>query len=190
MCKLISNSSNRKGFTLVELLVVIAILSVLMGLVFPALMRGKGTANKTACASNLRQIVTLARMYAEEEKTFPFAGEGACAVEHIQTLIDFYPKDIKPKLFVCPGSTEKESKIEPGGTYRDVIINENNISYAWLMEESNPDSGANRILVADKSLANHNDEGINVAYFGTDVEFLKAKEGITWEMLTENQLTK
>ena len=43
-----------KGFTLVELLIVVAILSVLMGLVFPALIRGRRVALRGACAMNLR----------------------------------------------------------------------------------------------------------------------------------------
>ena len=64
----------RRGFTLIELFVVIAIIAVLAALLFPALGRGKNTARRVHCLSNLRQMAIAAQIYAEEnQSTYPIA---------------------------------------------------------------------------------------------------------------------
>jgi prepilin-type N-terminal cleavage/methylation domain-containing protein/prepilin-type processing-associated H-X9-DG protein len=48
--------SLQQGFTLIELLVVVAIIAVLAGLLLPMVAAVRGSANATACMSNLRQF--------------------------------------------------------------------------------------------------------------------------------------
>jgi prepilin-type N-terminal cleavage/methylation domain-containing protein len=116
------------GFSLIELLVVIAILSLLVGILLPALGRARHYARRMACAGNLRQVGVAIHLYADDfDDTIPFGPEGRPVtgsnfytvtgdVTSLLSLEDGAPVGLglllnkylaqKPTVLFCPGADQ------------------------------------------------------------------------------------
>jgi prepilin-type N-terminal cleavage/methylation domain-containing protein/prepilin-type processing-associated H-X9-DG protein len=107
----------RTGFTLIELLVVIAILSVLVGMLLPALAKAKEKGYGIVCASNQRQLALAAMTYALDHNDWlnpleDFRYPGGVEVETTFRVLLWEYAGHAPRLFDCP--SEKSAMYADG----------------------------------------------------------------------------
>ena len=100
------------GFTLIELLVVVAVIAILAALLLPALNNAKASAKRTQCASNLRQIIFAAAIYADENEDrypaqladgLPVRAAGGTGRNYYDLLMPFVGN---PTVWLCPSANE------------------------------------------------------------------------------------
>jgi prepilin-type N-terminal cleavage/methylation domain-containing protein len=103
-----------RGFTLVELLIVIGIIVLLIAILLPALSTARESANRVACANNLRQMGQFVILFANdhngrvpEAQDTPASGAGGWMPTWMYTkdyfvLVDDYGAN--QRLFICPSS--------------------------------------------------------------------------------------
>lgn len=69
-----TNTTKRRGFTLIEILVVIAVIMLLAGISFPVFSRVREGGRRTACTNNIRQLGMAFAQYAGDNGgRLPFA---------------------------------------------------------------------------------------------------------------------
>lgn len=97
----------RTGFSLLELLVVMTIISIMVGMLMPALSKAAGLARKTTCLNHQRQLQMLADMFSHD-KGRPIRGDGTNCISMPGRKVGFgelvpeYLTDLR--ILYCPTS--------------------------------------------------------------------------------------
>jgi prepilin-type N-terminal cleavage/methylation domain-containing protein/prepilin-type processing-associated H-X9-DG protein len=114
----ILHSNHRRGFTLVELLVVISIIAVLSSILFPVFAQAKEAANRTACMSNMRQVVSAQIMYqTDDDGAIEELTPGGCVgdaglIGTPSTWMELLLPYAKSKnIFLCPSGNTKTANL-------------------------------------------------------------------------------
>ena len=116
-----------RGFTLIELLVVVAIMTVLIGILIPALQGARRQAKQTVCASNMRQIGLAAVVYANaNDEYYPPSTHGSQNAAWLRSML---PQAKDTSVYRCPEDRSDDWYVvgqDPGMQ----LINDRRASYA------------------------------------------------------------
>lgn len=131
----------RHAFSLVELLVVIAIIATVSAILFPVLAAAKGSANRVACISNLRQLSRGTQLYATDydDRLMPVNHQPATDATSrndrtwVQSLLP-YVRNFS--VFRCPSDSSSRPKLE--ATYdQDLVPGDTDSQYYTASLRSN-----------------------------------------------------
>ena len=109
------------GVTLIELLVVLFVISIMAGLLFPAIQSARAKANTVACQNNVRQAGMALNQFINVKKRFPFPNQWTIDIlkwmEEEPLAGEFVngvpsrPDLPRPPLLRCAGQPEVNSTI-------------------------------------------------------------------------------
>ena len=187
------------SFTLIEMLVVIAIISLLAGMLLPALARAREEARRTDCRSNLSNIGKAIFMYRDSYGEFlpAYDSDDPNDAHPTDALSLLYPTYLETvQIFRCRSTRDNpkiynKREVTPGGIIFFSEIGFGASSPHWTSygyDEKIPfDGSIERPIVADmdgssvvnprSGTANHKG-GQNVLYLGGQVKWTNLN---TWE---------
>jgi prepilin-type processing-associated H-X9-DG protein len=124
---------NTSGLTLVELMVVIAMTALLMALLLPALSTAKEKTRRAVCKSNLRQLVMVLRLDANENEDLLASCADNKGYYHSIVLSDAVFTNLvdeaggNPDIFYCPNIVFGQGPVQQTNQFGYVI------GYSYLL---------------------------------------------------------
>ena len=102
---------HKQGFTLVELMVCIGIVSILMGLLLPAVQRIRSTASRLQCVNRLRQIGLALHNYHDLHAALPAGTDGSRFLSGVEPTYRAWPVAILPQIEQSTVFRDAESEL-------------------------------------------------------------------------------
>jgi prepilin-type N-terminal cleavage/methylation domain-containing protein len=134
-------SRHRRAFTLVELLVVIGIIAILISVLIPVLGKARESSQRTACLSNLREVMNSLRLYAATFKD-------ACPIGYVGDLKQFSyvmningtstPHTVTSIGFVALAGFAKNGKQFYCPSEQDILFQYDTYQNEWVFDRNPP----------------------------------------------------